>query len=270
MRPDSEHLSIGDTLYVFGGKSQAWQVPSVSISDTEDGDRPNGIRFTGIGIRAGFSGSALVDSKGQLAAIHLGTVESDANFGHAQLMANAYGALTRLGVTLNMLNLERTPVSDKSRPPASATERSGGLPSIGQPHPIRAPGSGAVAMDPANFAAIHVIAHKRQEKWSLYVSAAQGGLHRDTSLQVVVIDATDHLKPLPVSKKTVMYNTFTEELLDEIGKGVVVCYTAIDDSARGQALRMTSWFAVEVQGNRTSFVPLRPATLTRASDAPCQ
>ena len=105
IRPASERLGIGETLYVFGGKSQAWQVPTVTISDTEDGDRPNGVRFTGIGIRGGFSGSAIVDGNSRLVAVHLGIVESDATFGHAQLMASAYGALVRLGATMNKLDM---------------------------------------------------------------------------------------------------------------------------------------------------------------------
>ena len=129
----------------------------------------------------------------------------------------------------------------------------------------------AVDMAPANFAAIQVVASLRQQKWSLTVNALSGGLRqRDTSLQVMVLDATDHLKALPLSKKTLAGATYTNELIDELGKGVVVCYTSIDDSAKGQAFRMTSWFATEVQGNRAKFVPVRPAVITQASDVPCQ
>ena len=80
-------LSIGETLSVFGGKSQAWQVPPVTITGSNDGDRHDRFRFTGNGIRDGFSGAALFDSSGRLAAVHLGQVDND--FGHAQRLASA-------------------------------------------------------------------------------------------------------------------------------------------------------------------------------------
>ena len=107
VRPDSAPLSIGDTLYVFGGKSQGWQVPPVTISGLKDGDRPDRFRFTGIGIRPAFSGAALLDNSGRLAAVHLGTVDED--FGHAQRMAYALGILKDLGVKMNKLSFGGTP-----------------------------------------------------------------------------------------------------------------------------------------------------------------
>jgi formylglycine-generating enzyme required for sulfatase activity len=103
VRPESAPPSIGDDLYAFGGDSQSWEAPAVRVSFPRDGDRPDRFRFTGIGIRAGFSGAALLDSAGRLAAVHLGTVEDDENFGHAQRMAYAYGILADLGVMMNRL-----------------------------------------------------------------------------------------------------------------------------------------------------------------------
>jgi len=111
VRPDSTPLSIGDALYVLGGRSQSWQVPTVSVSGLKDEDRPDRIRFTGIRIRGGFSGSALIDSNGRLAAVHLGVVESDENFGFAQRMAYAYGILKDRGVTMNKLDISATAVT---------------------------------------------------------------------------------------------------------------------------------------------------------------
>jgi len=127
VRPDGTPLAIGDALYVLGGKSQSWQVPTVTISGLKDEDRPDRVRFTGIGIRGGFSGSALVDSNGRLAAVHLGVVESDENFGHAQRMAYAYGILKDRGVTMNRLDIGGTAMAVN---PPLALNQEGGLAAV--------------------------------------------------------------------------------------------------------------------------------------------
>jgi len=108
VRSPNTPLSIGEPLYVYGGKAQSWRVPLVTISGSKDGDRPDRFTFTGIGIRNGFSGAPLLDSSGRLVAVHLGLVESDESFGHAQRMTYAYGILSDLGVTMNKLDFADT------------------------------------------------------------------------------------------------------------------------------------------------------------------
>lgn len=112
VRPETAHFSIGDTLYLFGGRSQAWQVAQVSVSDPEDGDRTSGVRYAGADLVPGFSGAALFDGDRRLAGVHLGTVESDSGLGHGQLMGEAYIVLKRLGVTMNRLKIEPPPGMD--------------------------------------------------------------------------------------------------------------------------------------------------------------
>ena len=58
----------------------------------------------------------MLDSSGRLAAVHLGTVENDESFGHAQRMAYAYGVLKGLGVTMNKLDFGGTTATEQ--PPA--------------------------------------------------------------------------------------------------------------------------------------------------------
>ena len=98
-------LTVGADVFVFSGNSQAWQVPKVTISDTWDNDRQDRFRFTGIGVRSGFSGSPLSDAGGALVGIHLGAIENDETYGHAQEITSLIPVLAHDGIHLNKLNI---------------------------------------------------------------------------------------------------------------------------------------------------------------------
>jgi hypothetical protein len=105
VRPDSNPLSIGDTLHVFGGKSQSWQVSTDTISDIGDGDSTDGFRFDGNGIRGGFSGAPVLGANGLLTGVHLGATDDEGTYGRAVRMSRAYDVLSRrLGVTMNKVD----------------------------------------------------------------------------------------------------------------------------------------------------------------------
>jgi S1-C subfamily serine protease len=93
-------VTLGADIFVFGGKSQSWQVPKDTISGDWDNERQDRFRFTGVGVRSGFSGSAVLDASGALIGVHLGGIESDESYGHAQLMASVLPVLARDGFGL--------------------------------------------------------------------------------------------------------------------------------------------------------------------------
>jgi len=90
-------VTLGADIFVFGGTSQSWQVPKDTVSGDWDNERHDRFRFTGVGVRSGFSGSAVLDASGALIGVHLGGIESDESYGHAQLMASVLPVLARDG-----------------------------------------------------------------------------------------------------------------------------------------------------------------------------
>ena len=104
----------------------------------------------------------------------------------------------------------------------------------------------------------------------------------DVHVQANLVDASGQVTPLQLSNRQLFVNIESRYAwVDHMGTKAVVCLTA-KDPARDKPSRLTQWFAIETgrvywrdggaqnPGDQATFVPSQPATLTEASNAPCQ
>jgi hypothetical protein len=104
----------------------------------------------------------------------------------------------------------------------------------------------------------------------------------DVRVEANLVDESGRALPLQLSNRQLFVNIESRYArVDRLGTRAVVCLTA-KDPAGGKERRLTQWFSIEtsrvlwrdpggqVPGDKATFVPAQPPTLTDASGAACQ
>jgi hypothetical protein len=144
------------------------------------------------------------------------------------------------------------------------------------------------ASQPKPFATITASGSRRDQNSNQWVIQMQtqpmhsGTTLYDEHMEAYLIDASNRTTPLQLGGRQI---SDTIELryasVDHMGTKAVVCLTA-RDPASDNMVRLTQWFDIETSNayfhngsgkdpdDMATFIPAKPATLTDASNAPCQ
>jgi hypothetical protein len=148
---------------------------------------------------------------------------------------------------------------------------------------------GATRSDAFAFARISAEGSRRDRthgnQWQIKIDTQSfrvGTPLYDVNVQANVVEASGQVTPLQLSNRQLFVNIESRyAFVDRVGTKAVVCLTA-KDPTQDKPYRMTQWFSIEtsrvawqnggvqVPGEKATFVPSQPPTLTEASDAPCK